>query len=867
MPFHANAAQLGKAILDAVQDGTYPESEDVISADFSPSAFSEALKLFDDAQGQVKARINVSSRTSAQDIDGWISQAKQLRTDIHAAQESSHDISTKAKRGRELQQQEYDARSKHRLLEEELAFNRSLAAILEQIHMIRRRVSHIQNLLDQNDLQSAIEASRQIEKDFVTFQDDGSVRAVALLQHESNDLRQAIVRTLSQQWHSLFSESIEGSALSLPEDKHCKPPLLYLHSASHVLIQWLCVAATMIASSMQKLGLLEEYVVDLASRLRSAILEPRLQLQAEGRERLYTIDNESVKLSPNLSPIDLQQLFHDLAALIRYLQVHLPTSIYDLLSRTLAPDLVKGLISWRLSSTIPEELDALQKYNDVRDKVHDFASTLTSYGWPGEDQLQSWIHSIPDLWLKKHQQASLDKIRQLFKRGYGEIKTVERVETQIVSHQDRLFTAKNHNDDWNAEWSDEEENSLPADSLASPNVAGQNDEEDVSAWGFDDEGNEGNKAEKPATSANDNDEDDDAEAWGWGEDKNVDIKQDSPAVQRRPKRSPHRAVNGHVNTHEESQRELTLKENYNITSLPEDVYDLISKIWSDSNTLNQTRWESRTAGPSVLQKNLAQGLLALPSLLLVMFRASASTHYSIDDSGNMFLYNDCLWLADQLRQSEQSTLNLDDDIIALVAYGKRSYGKAMESQRTILKDMLDGAQGLTNCTEPPFAKECELAITSIVDRLRNVHQQWKSVLSHSALMQSIGSLLTTVIDKIIIDIEDMSDISEPESQRLTAFCKQVIALEDLFLPQESAASTGQQEAVPLTAVYAPGWFKFQYLSEILDSSLVDIKYLWTDGGLKLEYEAEEVVELIEALFADSEHRRRAIGEIRRSSRA
>lgn len=271
------------------------------------------------------------------------------------------------------------------------------------------------------------------------------------------------------------------------------------------------------------------------------------------------------------------------------------------------------------------------------------------------------------------------------------------------------------------------------------------------------------------------------------------------------------------------------------------------------------------------------GLSNLPSLLLVMLRASASNFYPLNNSGNMFLYNDCLWLVDQLLQNMQTRaqdsmepstsrrphIRFDDDISALEAFGKRSYGKEMESQRTIVKDLLDGAQGFANCTEPPFSQECDLAVSSIVDRLRGTHRQWKDVLSYSALVQSIGSLLSTVIDKIIIDVEDMSDISEPESQRLTAYCKQVIALEDLFLPQESASNG--QELVPPTATYAPGWIKFQYLSEILDSSLVDIKYLWTDGGLKLEYEVEEVVELIEALFADSEHRRRAIGEIRRSS--
>ena len=242
----------------------------------------------------------------------------------------------------------------------------------------------------------------------------------------------------------------------------------------------------------------------------------------------------------------------------------------------------------------------------------------------------------------------------------------------------------------------------------------------------------------------------------------------------------------------------------------------------------------------------------------------------------MFLYNDSLYMAEQLRDFAEhqksrptgGTLDIEQDVSALEIFGKRAYGKEMELQRTILGDLLDGAQGFANCTEHPFAQECDLAISSTVDRLRGVYQQWKGVLSHSALLQSIGSLVSTVINKIIVDVEDMSDISEPESQRLTAYCNQIATLEDLFQPEKPVDSAPDAEQpLPLTAVYTPNWLKFQYLSNILESSLVDIKYLWTEGELALEFSAEELTDLIEALFADSEHRRKAIGEIRRSARS
>ncbi|RJE16443.1 centromere kinetochore protein zw10 [Aspergillus sclerotialis] len=70
----------------------------------------------------------------------------------------------------------------------------------------------------------------------------------------------------------------------------------------------------------------------------------------------------------------------------------------------------------------------------------------------------------------------------------------------------------------------------------------------------------------------------------------------------------------------------------------------------------------------------------------------------------------------------------------------------------------------------------------------------------------------------------------------------------------------------MTAVYVRNWLKFQYLVNILESSLADIKFLWQEGELRLEFSPEEVIDLIEALFAESDYRRKAIAEIRRVSR-
>ncbi|KAL8943632.1 MAG: hypothetical protein Q9216_000920 [Gyalolechia sp. 2 TL-2023] len=830
MPPDISASQLGRAVLDSVQNGTYPDSEDIISADFPSSAFSQALELLDDARGEIKTRIRTSSKESAPDIDGWISQAKQLHGDIETAQRTSRDIILKAERDDKFRQSVHDAGSKLRLLEEEVAFNESLAATLEQVKRGRHQTDKIQSMLAQGGLFEAVTLCVENDTFLASIQSGRNVRAIAVLQNEGTEMRHGIIRGLTQKWYDVVQINDQTSTVSLSENAE---------------------SLSIIASAMRQFGLLEGFVAGLAEKVKHTIIEPRLALGAEMLDRLLVTENNRMTLSEASSASNMLQLFSDLAAFMEFLQTRLPPLISNPLSEALGPDLVMNLIAIRLSSAVPEELAALRDFGSVREEVSRFASTMLSYGWPGVDQLRSWTNSIPEAWLEKRQRNSLDKVRQLLKRGFGEISTVERVETQVVSQQDRLFAGNTSNDDWNAGWSDEEDRSPVEKKVKSQDASRDDDEEDGSAWGLDD-------AEEP--------EDD---AWGWGDDKG-DGK--SPETPQREKISlPEATVNGNSTSGQKSKREVTLRETYNITSLPIGILDLVNTILADRDAI-----EEHSSG--ILSMAAAiPGLSSLARLLLVMYRACASNYYSLNNSGNMFLYNDCLWLVDQLRKGMQtrkqnrerpsnSRPHFDTDIVILEAFGKRCYGKEMESQRTIIKDLLDGAQGFANCTEAPFSRECDLAVVTIVDRLRTIHGQWKSILSHSALMQSIGSLLSTITDKIIIDIEDMSDISEPESQRLTAYCGQIIALEDLFLPRQEPASSGQQEEpVPLTAVYAPGWFKFQYLSEILDSSLVDIKYLWTDGGLKLEYGAEEVVELIEALFADSEHRRRAIGEIRRSS--
>ena len=57
MPSHITTRQYSQAVLEHVQTGVYPESEEVISADFPPSALPEVSKLIEQAREDVKVSI------------------------------------------------------------------------------------------------------------------------------------------------------------------------------------------------------------------------------------------------------------------------------------------------------------------------------------------------------------------------------------------------------------------------------------------------------------------------------------------------------------------------------------------------------------------------------------------------------------------------------------------------------------------------------------------------------------------------------------------------------------------------------------------------------------------------------------------
>lgn len=821
------STSLTPAILQYVDTGAYPEAEDVVTADLQPNALSNILEELRKEQHDVKQEIRALSSKTAPDIDTWIARAKELQVDILRSRETARQIVAEAEAGKELKAKVQDSGNKVALLEKEVSFNEALTGTLEHIRHASRILVQAQDEAVKGRVQPALEKLELAESSIGGLQAVEGSKSHSILTKKAETLRESLKELTLSGWNSLVNASYEEKTIAVHSRKDDSPEV---------------TLASLVAAA-PALEVFERLVQKTSRDVDRIILKSLMSRDSSGNPGRILVDGDNIACERLDHDDHAATLFPDLKKVIEFLINRLPADIHIPLSRSLVPALTSRLDRYWLEPSIPLEMSQMSFFQTTLNDVQEFAKYLDGCKWENTSGLHEWVSNAPRSWLTKRRENLLGDVRNLVFSGLKDTKTVERVETQMISHAEPENAGED--DDWDTAWDEpEEEVEKPtAQTSDTQKSALDDDDDDGSAWDTDDLGD----GKKP------DDEDGGEDAWGWGDEEGSQ-KTSSPVLAKKEPVRP----NSSGTAAKPKQQEMTLRETYTVTAIPDGILKTIQQVISDAEALAGPEFASSPVTPA------AAGLYSLPTLALAIYRATASTAYNKLETGNMLIYNDASRLSDQLRawqasQPPASRLRLDNDAKALDNTAKRAYGAEMESQRTILRDLLDGAQGFTNCTAEPFKSECEDAIDQTIHRLHEVHRQLRPVLAESALRQSLGSLLSTTTAKIITDIEDLSDIGDADSRQLKSLLDRVTELKSLFAQQDP--NTG--ETSDMTFIYCPNWLKFQYLAEILESSLADIKYLWKEGELSLEFDAEEVVDLIEALFADSDLRRKAVADIKR----
>ncbi|CAK5267741.1 unnamed protein product [Mycena citricolor] len=217
--------------------------------------------------------------------------------------------------------------------------------------------------------------------------------------------------------------------------------------------------------------------------------------------------------------------------------------------------------------------------------------------------------------------------------------------------------------------------------------------------------------------------------------------------------------------------------------------------------------------------------------------------------------NDCLYLSDELLRLEAGPAKdrLDECRHRLKVLGDSWFQETVDLCRQSTLDILStGADGFTSTSDQDRYDECETAINQVVRDIKTVSQRWKPVLNKSKYYSAVGILVDTALSRVLEDILELPDITEVESQRLSELCRMLNVLEALFVED-----TNQQ---PFAWAYVPCWLKFSYLSELLEASMADISDLFDSGSL-VDFDIDELVRLVRALFADTPLRTNTINKI------
>ncbi|KAM5344837.1 hypothetical protein ACJ41O_010699 [Fusarium nematophilum] len=831
--------QLSDALVAFSLDGRFPDDVSILPP-VSETDLQPAIQALAQAKQELETELHSINEETREDVSSWVRNAKTLQEDIIRSKTMANDIVRQSEAPDVSGEAIKDAEERADFLNREVQYSQQLHGVLRGIQYVNELLSEVEAAKNERRI---LDSLRLLEKSWEALDQVGvskTCRVMKILDLRSFELKSSVHEVFDHVWKTLVHVDIESRQISVRNT--VEGEIAYKE--------------------------VDERMEQLWRNVDAAIVSPRMDAR-NGALPAVQAEGDVLKLSGEASQ-SVESLLTDLETVFAFLAQKLPPDLLPSLGNFMMADVIPKLINGWLDASVPSSLTEMDRFQAMVKKGQEFCEALGNNGYTGFAELQKWVENAPSIWLGKCRETTLDSVRNKLLGGIGESKQVEKVEKQMVSIAEGKEITKTPGaagtadaNDWGGDWGDAWDDSKDqAEKESRPKSKGREsakaDEDDgADAWGWDDEDTAAEPAQdmKEGQKENDEDEDEDdsAAAWGWGDD---DVAQGPEPETGAKGKTP--------NPHDET-RELVLRETYNISSMPEPVLELIYAILEDGATLTRDDIEYAPVAAT------APGLFGLPTFALALFRAISPYYYSFSEGGNMFLYNDAMYLAEKLSEFAEgwkrredltprarNMLRLDNDIKSLQSFANRSYANEMNIQKTILRDLLGGASSLMQ------QDETEACIESGTARVRSMATVWKPILARSVWTQALGSLVDALATKLITDVLEMSSIGQDEAYNIAKLIATATELDDLFLPSNlsGAESKGTlEDEVPQTAQFAPSWLRLKYLSEVLQSNLNEVRYLWFESELSLYFAASEVVDLIEASFEANARTRETIREI------
>jgi centromere/kinetochore protein ZW10 len=437
-----------------------------------------------------------------------------------------------------------------------------------------------------------------------------SCRAIKLLDIRAFELKTGVHEVFNHVWNALVHVDVEHGSVSVRQAAEDEPMDL-----TDALI------------GLKAYKEVDTRMQELWHDIDQAIIGPRMDI-GKGTLPAVLVENDVLRTNGTADKT-IKSLFTDLEQILRFLLENLPADLVESISSVMMPEVTTRITHVWLDQAVPSSLREMEEFQNVIAVAREFCETLKALHLTGFGELREWVDSAPRVWLGKCRESALDSVRSKLAEGLGQSKQVEKVEKQMVSRTEgkhltstaAIADVEDHG--WDETWPDEEEHAdkpKQAEQSDGPAQTATGEDDGTDAWGWNDE--EGNAGEKPGDTTNEknDDEDDPTAAWGWGDDAQTE---DTTGV------GPDSSRNPTVTQDQGATRELTLKETYHISSMPEPVLALIVAIVEDGAALTQEGNENSPVTAA------AAGLFSLPTLALAMFRAVSPHYYASDMGGSM----------------------------------------------------------------------------------------------------------------------------------------------------------------------------------------------------------------------------------------
>ncbi|KAL7915000.1 hypothetical protein GGI35DRAFT_435777 [Trichoderma velutinum] len=889
--------QLSNAILSFALEGSFPDDITTLPL-VSETDLGPTIRALGKAKVDIEAEIHTINEETKDDISSWVQNSKVLQEDIIRSKTIANDIIRQSEAPDVTGEAILDAEEKAEFLNREVQYS-------QQMHIVLRKIQHVNQLLIEVEQASrerrVLDSLRLLEQSWTALDEVGvskTTRVMKLLDLRAFELKSDIHQVFDHVWKTLIQVDTDLGRVAIYNTRQDEKMVL-----EDAVI------------GLKAYKEVDERMEQLWHNLDAAVVSPRMDATRSDTPGIK-VEADVLELAGSADG-SAEALVSDLEQILTFVAQKLPADLLRPLADVMMGDIISKLIREWLNPAVPTGLKDLDKFQTLVSKMKTFCETLQHGGYTGLEQIQDWASKAPTIWLEKSRETALDSVRINLTSGIGQSKRVEKIERQMVSIAEgkelsrtgagAVADTNDWGDDWGEAWDDEkagDEDEMDIDPKESHGK--DNDDDAANAWGWDDndEANNRDMADKPkekpgqketveavneddgadAWGWGDNDdandtvnqaaeakdaigapeEDDGTDAWGWGDDGDAPEPEahavPAPAAAPAPVASAPKTKSKKA---KEETRELVFKETYSISSMPEPVLELIFSILEDGAALTKDGDEYS------LLTATAPGLFSLPTFVLALFRAISPQYYSSDAGGNMFLYNDAMYLSEKLsdfslawKQREdltpraRSMLRIDNDVRTLKSFANRSYSNEMSLQKTILQDLLGGSQSLAQQDDKESSIEAGTA------RIRSVAATWDPILRRSVWSQAVGSLADSLASRLISDVLEMSSIGQDEAYSIAQLIALATELDDLFMPSKLSGTAPSPDEMPTTAQYAPSWLRLKYLGEVLQSNLNEVKFLWCDSELSLYFTVDEVIDLIHASFEDNARTRDTIREIK-----